>query len=427
MNHALTDKPVVLIVDDNIANIEVLGAALARDYDIRFATGGAEGLELATRVLPELILLDVMMPGMDGFETCQQLRVNPQLHDTPVIFISALDAVADKVKAFKVGGNDYVTKPFQPEEVQARVSTQVALYRARRQLYEREEMLQRNLAQLETAHATLKEMSSQLQQSEKMAAIGQLAAGVAHEINNPIGFVNSNLGTLQRYIADLFKTLSAYEQAEVELTPETRTSLAEIKQKLDFSYLQEDCASLLNESLDGMQRVKRIVQDLKDFAHVDATDKQSASLEKGMDSTLNMVRNELKYKAEVVKEYGGIPDVECIPSQLNQVFMNLLVNAAQAIENRGRITIRTGQEEQKVWVEIQDTGRGIQPDHLSRIFDPFFTTKPVGKGTGLGLSLSYGIVNKHHGRIEVQSEEGKGTTFRIWLPTTQPIDDKIHL
>jgi signal transduction histidine kinase len=416
------DKPVVLIVDDNIANIEVLGAALARDYEIRFATGGAEGLELATRVVPDLILLDVMMPGMDGFETCQQLRANPQLRDTPVIFISALDAVADKVKAFKVGGNDYVTKPFQPEEVQARVSTQVALYRARRQLYEREEMLRRNLAQLETAHATLKEMGSQLQQSEKMAAIGQLAAGVAHEINNPIGFVNSNLGTLQRYIADLFKTLSAYEQAEAELTPETRSDLAELKRKVDLNYLREDSESLLTESLGGMQRVKRIVQDLKDFSHVDETDKQWASLEKGMDSTLNVVWNELKYKTEVVKEYAGIPDIECIPSQLNQVFMNLLINAAQAIDKHGRITVRTGQEEQKVWVEIQDTGRGIKPEHLSRIFDPFFTTKPVGKGTGLGLSLSYGIVNKHHGRIDVHSEEGWGTRFRIWLPTTQPVE-----
>jgi signal transduction histidine kinase len=165
------------------------------------------------------------------------------------------------------------------------------------------------------------------------------------------------------------------------------------------------------------------VQDLKDFSHVDETDKQWASLEKGMDSTLNVVWNELKYKTEVVKEYAGIPDIECIPSQLNQVFMNLLINAAQAIDKHGRITVRTGQEDQKVWVEIQDTGRGIKPEHLSRIFDPFFTTKPVGKGTGLGLSLSYGIVNKHNGRIEVHSEEGQGTSFRIWLPTTQPTGD----
>jgi signal transduction histidine kinase len=198
--------------------------------------------------------------------------------------------------------------------------------------------------------------------------------------------------------------------------------LAEIKRKLDLNYLREDSESLLAESLGGMQRVKRIVQDLREFAHVDETDKQWANLEKGMDSTLNVVWNELKYKTEVVKEYAGISDIECIPSQINQVFMNLLINAAQAIDKHGRITVRTGQEEQKVWIEVQDTGRGIKSEHLSRIFEPFFTTKPVGKGTGLGLSLSYGIVSKHNGRIEVCSEEGKGSTFRVWLPISQPAE-----
>ena len=416
MSDDVTVKPVVLIVDDSVANIEVLGATLAHDYEIRFATGGAEGLELATRIPPDLILLDVMMPDLDGFQTCQRLRVFQQLRDTPVIFISALDAVADKVKAFQAGGSDYVTKPFQPEEVRARVSTHVALYRARRNLYEREESLRRNLAELEKAHASLKEMGDQLLQSEKMASIGQLAAGVAHEINNPIGFVNSNLNTLQRYLGDLFKTLSAYEKAEEEITPQTRAVLEELKQEVDLVYLREDSENLLAESLDGLRRVKRIVQDLKDFSHAGETEKQWANLEEGMDSTLNVVWNELKYKAEVVKEYGGIRDIECVPSQLNQVFMNLLINAVQAIETHGRITIRTGRDEQNVWVEVEDTGTGIEPKHLSRIFEPFFTTKPVGKGTGLGLSLSYGIVSKHNGRIDVKSEVGKGTTFRVWLP-----------
>jgi two-component system, NtrC family, sensor kinase len=420
MSDEAAGKPVVLIVDDNVANIEVLGAALARDYEIRFATGGAEGLELALRVPPALVLLDVMMPDMDGFETCRRLRATPQLRDTPVIFISALDAVADKVKAFQAGGSDYVTKPFEPAEVQARVATHVALYRARCKLYESEETLRHNFAELEKAHATLKEMSDQLRQSEKMASIGQLAAGVAHEINNPIGFVNSNLNTLQRYLASLFTILAAYEQAEGEVTAETRAILAELKQKVELTYLREDSESLLTESMDGLQRVKRIVQDLKDFSHVDETEKQWASLEKGMDSTLNVVWNELKYKADVVKEYGGIPDIECIPSQINQVFMNLLINAAQAIQGHGQIAIRSGRDEQNVWVEVADTGEGIKSEHLTRIFEPFFTTKPVGKGTGLGLSLAYGIVSKHNGRIDVKSEVGKGTTFRVWLPSKPP-------
>jgi signal transduction histidine kinase len=249
-----------------------------------------------------------------------------------------------------------------------------------------------------------------------MASIGQLAAGVAHEINNPVGFVNSNLGTLKKYIDDLLKTLSAYEASEGELTLKTREGLLALKQQIDIVYLRGDVGNLLTESMDGMQRVKRIVQDLKDFSHVEESKMQLANLEQGLDSTLNVVWNELKYKTEVVKQYGGIPAIECIPAQLNQVFMNLLMNAVQAIDTHGRITVRTGQEGNDVWVEVEDTGMGIKPENLDRIFDPFFTTKPVGKGTGLGLSLSYGIVQKHGGHIEVKSEVGKGTIFRVVLP-----------
>ncbi|MFA6313351.1 MAG: ATP-binding protein [Sterolibacterium sp.] len=423
MNSEASGKPVVLIVDDNVANIEVLGAALAGDYEIHFATSGAKGLQLAARVPPDLVLLDVMMPAMDGFEACRRLRADRQLRDIPVIFISALGDVADKVKAFQAGGSDYVTKPFQAEEVLARVATHVALYRTRRKLYEREEKLRRNLAELDAAHARLKEMSGQLLQSEKMASLGQLAAGVAHEINNPIGFVNSNLGSLQRYTADLLELLSAYDKGEAEMTPETRAALAALKKQIDIAYLREDVGNLLSESMEGLQRVKRIVQDLKDFSHVDDKEKHWANLEQGLDSTLNVVANELKYKAEIVKEYAGIPEIECLPSQLNQVFMNLLMNAVQAIDNHGRITIRTGQDENNVWVDVEDTGKGIEPEHLGRIFEPFFTTKPVGSGTGLGLSLSYGIVQQHGGRIEVKSEPGKGSDFRVVLPRQSATDD----
>lgn len=262
----------------------------------------------------------------------------------------------------------------------------------------------------------LAEAHNQLLQSEKMASIGQLAAGVAHEINNPIGYVNSNLGTLKKYIESLLRAMSAYEKSEGEMTAETQSMLAALKQQIDLTYLREDVGNLLSESMEGLQRVKCIVQDLKDFSHVGEQKKQLANLEQGLDCTLNVVWNELKYKAEVVKEYGGIPEVECIPSQLNQVFMNLLINAVQAIEEHGSITIRTGQEGDNVWVEVEDTGNGIKPENLDRIFDPFFTTKPVGSGTGLGLSLSYGIVQKHDGWIEVKSELGKGSVFRVVLP-----------
>ena len=264
----------------------------------------------------------------------------------------------------------------------------------------------------------LKETQGQLLQSEKLASIGQLAAGVAHEINNPIGFVYSNLGTLQRYLTDLLGLIAAYESAESNIADAVVIEqLQAMKKKADLVFLREDITALMSESRDGITRVKDIVQNLKDFSHADAGDEWHwATLQQGLDSTLNIVWNELKYKCEVVKEYAVIPDIECLPSQLNQVFMNMLVNAGHAIEERGTITIRTGTEQDQVWVEIEDTGKGIEPQNLKRIFDPFFTTKPVGTGTGLGLSLTYNIVQKHNGRLEVDSVVGQGTRFRIWLP-----------
>ncbi len=278
------------------------------------------------------------------------------------------------------------------------------------------------LIELQQLNQQLKDAQNHLLQSDKMASIGQLAAGVAHEINNPIGYVYSNLGTLEKYVQDTFAILAMYEQAEGSISdPEVRGRLKAARDKLDIAFLKEDLRDLMSESKDGITRVKNIVQNLKDFSHADAADEwHSSDLHIGLESTLNIVNNEIKYKADVVREYGELPEIVCLPSQLNQVFMNLLVNAAHAIEERGKITIRTGRQADEVWVEIADTGKGISQEHMKKIFDPFFTTKPVGKGTGLGLSLSYGIIEKHQGRIEVQSEIGRGTTFRVWLPVRQP-------
>lgn len=267
--------------------------------------------------------------------------------------------------------------------------------------------------------ARLEQTQQQLLQSEKMAAIGQLAAGVAHEINNPTGYVLSNLATLQRYLEDVVKLLNAYEQCETSLDGQAGEWLQQIlalKKSLDIDYIKSDVVDLLRESSEGMNRVRKIVQDLKDFSHPDSGEWQWADLRANIESTLNVVWNELKYRTEVVKEFGDTPLVYCIPSQINQVTMNLLTNAVQAIPERGTITIRTGCTDDEAWFSISDTGSGISPEHLQRIFDPFFTTKPVGKGTGLGLSLSFGIVQRHGGRIDVDSEPGKGTTFRVWLP-----------
>ena len=276
--------------------------------------------------------------------------------------------------------------------------------------------LKQNNLELKQLNQKLESAQNQLLQSEKMASVGQLAAGVAHEINNPIGFVNSNLSTLEKYVAGLGSVLAAYEQAETRLGANAFTEVTEVKRKVDLAYLLDDIPNLLKESQDGLTRVKRIIQDLKDFSHVDESTWQMSSLESCMDSTLNVAANEIRYKAEVIKKYAGLPEVECMPSQINQVFLNLLVNAVQSIETKGVITISTGVVDSEVWVEVEDTGKGIAAEHLKKIFDPFFTTKPIGKGTGLGLSVSFGIVQKHGGRIEVRSELGKGTAMRVWLP-----------
>ena len=269
------------------------------------------------------------------------------------------------------------------------------------------ELLRRRWFELAGKIGELEEAHGQLLQSEKMASIGVLAAGIAHEINNPVGFVNSNLGALKGYNETMVGLLEACRAG-------TATEADFIA--ADFDYIKADSVDLVRESRDGLDRVRKIVADLKDFSRLDSAEWQEADLNAGIESTLNVVWNELKYKAEVVREFGDLPKVPCVAAQINQVVMNLLVNAAHAIEQRGTITVRTGCDATQAWIEVSDTGRGIAPAAMQRIFEPFYTTKPVGKGTGLGLSLSYDIVKKHGGRIDFSSEVGVGTTFRVSLP-----------
>ena len=280
------------------------------------------------------------------------------------------------------------------------------------------ELLRRN-AELTELNEKLSMAQEQLMQSEKLASIGQLAAGVAHEINNPIGYIFSNFGALEQYFSGLLEMLAAYEEVERGVADQgTLAHLKALRERVEFDYLKGDLPYLMAESREGLIRVRKIVQDLKDFSRVDShLQWQWADIHQGIDSTLNIVNNEIKYKADIVKEYGVVPEIECMPSQINQVVMNMVVNAAQAIgTERGRIVIRTGSDDTHAWFEIEDNGCGMTKEIMSRIFDPFFTTKPVGKGTGLGLSLSYGIVQKHQGRIDVRSEAGKGSIFRVVLP-----------
>jgi two-component system NtrC family sensor kinase len=259
------------------------------------------------------------------------------------------------------------------------------------------------------------QMQQLLFQSEKMAVIGQLTTSVTHEINNPIGYVHSNLLTLSEYCESLMKLI----EVQSELLPAEST--AQLWQKFDFEYIREDISNLLNESNFGLEQVKSQIRSLKSLSHTDDGQFQLADLEAGILSSLTIVNNELKYKAVIHKEFAALPLVECIPSQLNQVMLNLLVNAGQAISGQGEIYIRTGVEGNGVWVEIQDNGCGISDEDLPRIFEPFFTTKEIGKGTGLGLALSLNTIKRHHGRIEVVTKPGEGSSFKVWLPVLQPV------
>jgi two-component system NtrC family sensor kinase len=413
---AETTRARILLVDDDPSNLVALGSLLGPHYQVLAAPSGDRALQIAAGdQKPDLILLDVLMPDTDGYAVLARLRENPVTHDIPVIFVTGLDSIEDEERGLELGAVDYIAKPYRPPIILARVHAQLELKRARDRLANQNVYLEAELAR------RLKETQQvqiQLLQSEKLAALGQLAAGMAHEINNPVGFVTSNLGSLDYYLRNIFELLDAYEAFEKTCTANgaALSEIRELKQQKRIGFLRADIGRLISESQEGLARVARIVSDLTNFSRTESTDWQWADLHNGLESTLNIVWNEIKYHCTLNKDYGDIPEIYCIPSQINQVFLNLLVNAAQAISQKGEITVRTGLVGGEAFIAIADTGTGIPAENLPRLFEPFFTTKPVGKGTGLGLSIAYGIVQKHRGRIEVESTVGKGTTFTVWLP-----------
>ncbi|MBV7547596.1 response regulator [Pseudomonas sp. PDM26] len=409
-------------------------------FELDSAYGGEEGLGKLNQALQEqrpyaLAFVDMRMPdGWDGAKTIEHLwQQDPQLQ---VVVCTAYSDYSWDDLLNRLNAHDrllILKKPFDNIEVQQLANTLLTKWemteRASLQLHHLQHLVDQRTAQFKQASEALqqeidgrKQLEGQLVQSEKLASLGQLAAGVAHEIYNPIGFISSSLGTLDGYFQQLLTMLDAYHSAEQALAgSQTALRLAHLREQIELEYLREDVPLLIKASKEGISRVGQIVRDLKDFSRIDSNQEwQWANLQQGIESTLNIVACELKYKADVVKDYQVLPEIECLPSQINQVIMNLVVNAVQAMgSERGTITLSTGTQGDTAWIEIADTGSGIAPDTLPKIFDPFFTTKPVGQGTGLGLSLSYGIVKKHGGDISVRSELGSGTTFRIQLPLRQ--------
>lgn len=418
------DKPIdarVLFVEDDALQLMALRRLGEKIVSaVRGATDGRQGLEIWRSWQPDVVITDIHMPNMSGLELSAAIKQeNP---DAQIVVLTA-DLTDDSlIEALHAGVDRYITKPVDMRLLADAIRK---CLRDRDHLHElhltREiALLNKALEQEKAEHLALirrlEEAHNQLLQSEKMASIGQLAAGVAHEINNPLGFVTANFSVLQQYVARLSRLLGTYAGFERSLSAEDRSTLAQVKVEIDFDFISEDMALMLEESSSGLLRVKQIVQSLTDFAEGGGTDFRPCDLHDCLETTLSIMTHELKGKTQIQREYGELPMVECIPSEIRQVFMNLLVNAAQAIPAEGRIVIRTARQDDNACIEISDTGQGTPPEIVHRIFDPFFTTKPVGQGSGLGLSIAHGIIRKHAGRIDVNSTPGLGTTFRVLIP-----------
>lgn len=418
INYAFS-KGIILVVDDNPANLQVLSSFLDQSsFEVWAARSGEKALQrLENDDLPDLILLDIMMPGIDGFETCKQLKSNPRVQDIPVIFMTALSETADKIKGLQLGAVDYITKPFQHEEVLVRIENHLKL---------------RNLTKTLIAKNTeLEQTQTQLIQAEKVAALGQITAGIAHEVNNPINFIAGNLNFVEQYVQEVVSLLYLYQKYLPDPPAEIKTAI----QKSDLNFLLNDLSKIIQSMQLGTDRVTEIVSYLNNFSRHRETGKKLTNLHEGLDSTLLILGHRFKYNAhqpsiKLVKEYGSLPLVECFPGEINQVFMNLICNAIDAIEekyknkdietvyqNPGVIKIKTEAIGEQVFLRIADNGSGINKADSRKIYDAFYTTKPVGKGTGLGLSIAYQIVvNNHHGKLTYDSKPGEGIEFIIELP-----------
>ena len=442
----------IAAIDDTAANLHLLCSLLEDEgYDVRPFPRGKLALDGISYSLPDLVLLDINMPDMNGYEVCEILKANPLTRNIPVIFISALNETFDKVQAFHVGGVDYISKPFHAEEVLARVATHLEMYKIKKMLQDTNLMQAQKLAQqnsqllelnqalekanreLQKNYEKLRDTQLQLVQTEKMVTLGNLVAGVAHEINNPVGFISGNISMAQEHLQNLLSALSLYKEGDSYKNSE----LTEELEDLDIEFIIEDFPQLITSMQSGVERIANISKSLRTFSRTDADKKTELNLHEGIDSTLLILKyrlqsNDRRPAIEIIKNYGHIPEIKCYPGPLNQVFMNILANAIDVLDegnegknfaevknNPNRITIATelSRDSRMAIVKISDNGKGMPKEVQERIFEQGFTTKGVGKGTGLGMAIAHQIITeKHGGTITCDSILGQDTTFTIALP-----------
>ncbi len=331
--------------------------------------------------------------------------------------VEPIELLVMGMKRIRTGKNEQIPTIDSPYEIEYLVHS---FNEMARNIAEAREALEGKVEELRGANVEIKDAQGVLIQSAKMVSLGQLVAGVAHELNNPIGFISSNMYHLSEYVESIRRWVSTYQGFRAQLPAEAQAELAKLEKELEIDFILKDMVDLTRSCVEGANRTKEIVLGLRTFSRMDESAMRLSDLHEGIRATLKLLVAELKDRIHLHEEFGPIPDVECNLSQINQVFMNLISNAAQAIPGRGDIWIRTRRDGDKVRIEVEDNGSGMPEEVRQKIFDPFFTTKAVGKGTGLGLSIAYGLVEKHHGQIEVESSSGKGTRFIITLPLRQP-------